>query len=73
MLLVCNLNNQIFICLDHIVRKGTIEVKDERQQIVHTHDFHNSNYEKVDMHDRKGDFSVKVNYESETVTKHVHI
>ncbi|NOX87129.1 MAG: hypothetical protein GXO86_14425 [Chlorobi bacterium] len=73
MLLVCNLNNQVFVCLDHIVREGTVVVKDEKQKIIHAHQFRNSNYEKVDMKEKKGNFTVKVNYESETVTKHIHI
>lgn len=73
MLLVCNLNNTVYICLDHIVSKGIVEIKNDRQKTIHKHRFENSNYEKVNMQDRKGDFVVKVNYESETVTRHIHI
>ena len=73
MLLVYNLDNKVYICLDHIVSKGTVEVKDEKKNIIHTHQFRNSNYEKVDMKGRKGDFTFRINYESETITRHIQL
>ncbi len=73
MLLICNLNETVYICLDHIVKAGTVEVKDEKQKIIHTHQFRDSNYEKVEMNGMGGSFTFKINYESETITRHIQI
>ena len=73
MLLVYNMNNKVYICFDHIIDEGTVEVKDEKKKIVHTHQFINSNYEKVDMKERKGKFTIRINYESETITKYIQL
>lgn len=73
MLLMYKLNNKVYICLDHIVGEGTVEVKDEKKKIIHTHQFRNSNYEKVDMRERKGNFTFRINYESETIIRHIQL
>lgn len=72
MLLVCNIHQTVFICLDHIVQRGSVEIKNERQKTVHNHHFQNSNYEKVDLN-QHGHFTVKVNFENEIYTRHIHI
>jgi len=71
MLLVFKQNNRVYFCLDHIVGEWTVEVKDEKKKIIHTHQFRNSNYEKVDMKERKGKFTFSINYESETIIEHI--
>ena len=73
MLLICNLNETVYICLDHIVKAGTVEVIDNKQKIIFTHQFRDSNYEKVNMNERKGNFTFRINYESETIVRHIKI
>lgn len=73
MLLVYNLDNKVFICLDHIVSMAMVEVMDEKNKIIQTHKFWNSNFEKVDLKERKGDFTIRINCESETIIRHIQL
>jgi len=73
MLLVFKENNRVYFCLDHIVGEWTVEVKDEKKKIIHTHQFRNSNYEKVDLKERKGDFTFRINYGYETIIRHIQL
>ena len=69
MLLMYNLKNTIYINFDHIVTQGKIEIKNEKREVILKHHFNNSNFEKLDMKDKKGKFKVNVSYEAITYTR----
>lgn len=73
MLLVYNNEKTLFVYLDHIVPTGKISVLNEEQKVELTHNFHNSNFEKINLKKLGGDFTVKVRFENKTHTKHIHL
>ncbi len=73
MVIVWNINKTVYIYLSHIVKQGVINIYDRQKQQVLTRSFENSNYEKVDMKDGQGDFTVKVSFDKQSVTKQINL